>query len=68
MLQTLKNSQKVSLFVIWLGAGYKPWNKPQSKNLDGNLTDVVTDIVNGINAVKQNAPQAAQEAKTATGT
>jgi len=33
-----------------------------------NLTDTVTNIINGINAVKQNAPQAAQEAKTATGT
>jgi len=34
--------------------------------IDGNLTDAVTDIVNGINSVKQNAPQAAQEARTAT--
>jgi hypothetical protein len=39
-----------------------------SELIEGNLTDAVTDIVNGINAVKQNAPQAAQEAKTATGT
>ena len=35
--------------------------------IDGNLTDAVTNIVNGINTDKQNALQAAQEAKTATG-
>ena len=42
--------------------------KGSEELIDGNLTDAVTDIVNGINAVKQNAPQAAQEAKTTTGT
>ena len=40
--------------------------KGSEELIDGNLTDAVTDIVNGVNAVKQNAPQAAQEAKTAT--
>ena len=39
--------------------------KGSEELIDGNP---VTDIVNGINAVKQNAPQAAQDAKTATGT
>ena len=42
--------------------------KGSEELIDGNLTDAVTDIVNGINSLKQNAPQAAQEAKTATGT
>ena len=42
--------------------------KSSEELIDGNLTDAVTSIVNGINSVKQNAPQAAQEAKTATGT
>ncbi len=38
--------------------------KGSEELIDGNLTDAVTNIVNGINAVKQNAPQAAQETKT----
>ena len=42
--------------------------KGSEELIDGDLTDAVTNIVNGINSVKQNAPQAAQEAKTATGT
>jgi hypothetical protein len=42
--------------------------KGSEELIDGNLTDAVINIVNGINAVKQNAPQATQEAKTATGT
>jgi hypothetical protein len=40
--------------------------KGSEELIDGNLTDAITNIVNGISTVKQNAPQAAQEAKTAT--
>ena len=42
--------------------------KGSEELIDDNLTDAVTGIVNGVNAVKQNAPQAAQEARTATRT
>jgi len=42
--------------------------KGSEELIDGNITDAVTSIVNGINAVKQNAPQAEQETKSAAGT
>ena len=40
---------------------------PGASLLNNNtILGAVTNIVKGINAVKQNAPQATQEAKTAT--